>query len=205
MGVYGNLVSTNEAMLFLSNDGKKFKNEIKEHIKNINAKTSALKNALTTKESYSKENVSKMESFLKSKSKTISGSTMVTITTYTDGVPTGEQNFKYYILLKNDTVYQFKIYYNGKRAILSSFNEIAQSKINFPIDIVEKAINSVDDKYELSVKKNGFSYKYLFDGGLLKNDEAMADIIQKYCEQKYKDKYTVGYNKLTKFISIKSQ
>lgn len=182
MGVYGNQ-ALNEAIFFLPPEGKKFKKEVNEKLKEM--RRGVFQNMLSK---YNQNDIKEVKSFLKTKYKNFTMSPMITVVTTVNGATTTEYYKGVTGILSNGYMY-FKCYFRHNGAVAYGFNYIEKSKCIVPEDVIEKAIDLSNEKVELILSKNKIKVISYSSGYL--SDEIYGKLSD-YALSKYGDEYLVS-------------
>lgn len=191
MGVYGNQ-ALNEAVFFLPPEGKKFKKEVNEKLKEI--RKPVFNKGMLSKKAYNQADITEVRNFLKIKYKKFMMSPMITVTrVVNNGQGTTVVYHEYYKgtfgTLDNGYIF-FKCFFSHRGANATSFKYIEKSKCIVPQDVIEKAIELCDNKIELALTNNKITLNnHTIGGKKLKSDiyEKLSD----YALSKYSNTFDI--------------
>lgn len=186
MGVYGNEILLNEAMFFSPPEGKKFKKEVNEKLKEM--RRSIFNKDMLTK--YNQNDINDVKNFLKTKYNKFMMSPIITLETYANGVTTIDYYKGTFGSLDNGYMY-FRCFFNYRGANATYYSYIEKSKCIIPEDVVNKAIELCDDKAELLLTKNKITVKdYIYQKNNISNE--IYDKISEYALSKYSNELNVA-------------
>ena len=118
----------NEAILFLPPEGKKFKKEVNDKLKEMRGKIFSSDMI----GSYKQSDINKVKNFLGTKCKKMMMSSMITVTTTSSNGVVTEQYYKSVLCSLNNGYMYFKCFFNYRGASAGSYNYIEKSKYIIP-------------------------------------------------------------------------